>query len=337
MKKYAQLFYLFLKKHKSKWLLFILLSIVFFLIRFPYKETVRYLLTQAQSKSSVEFQYKSFYIQPLGPWLVFKNPEISGTGKIKSFLKVDQIKLRPSYKSLWQLKPGALIHLKWFPNSLISIQIRKKIIKKNSARWLAHIKARNLPPHKLRTLAPFLAQMKGTLNGDIELLLDPKFTTQPKGFWNISAKKIQSKALSYTFPGAVGTINLPPLEWSKIHSQGKIQEGEFVISDLNLGAEKDAFQLKMRGLVSLDFVKSGFSKKVRPRFKSYHLGLDILVHEDLKPRLYFLDLFFSAAGSQTLKGQRYLAKIKGSTAQFFDMTPVKKRPTLQEIQNPLTE
>ncbi len=334
MKKYRDKIYKFLKKHKNKWLLFLLFSVVFFLIRFPYKETVLYFLTQIKNKSPVEFQYESFYIHPLGPWLVFKNPEISGLGKQKGSFKAEQIKLRPSYKSLLNIKPGAVIRVKWSYDSLLNIQIKKKKIKKGRFGWFARLKGRNFHPAKLSAFVPFLSKTKGTINGDMEIFLDPEFITQPVGFWNIRAGGFHSEALSYTFPGAVGTINLPSLKWSQIHFQGKIREGEFIISDLTLGAKKDTFQLKTRGLVSLDFVKSGFSKKVRPRFKSYHLGLDILADEELKPRLYFLDLFFSSAGSQTPQGLRYVAEIKGSTALFFDMTPVPQLPTLQEIQNP---
>ena len=334
LKKYFQILYQFLKTHKSKWFVLIVLSGTFFLIRFPYEEAVLYLMNKVteQTKFSIKLKYKSFYINPLGPSLVFNNPEILTTNQSTSF-KAEQLSLRPSYTALLQLKTGGVITLKW-PDSVLNMTIRKKQIEKNKPGWFIHIDTHNFNPVFLRFFIPILSKTSGKINLDMEMLLDPKFEKQPEGSWFLNGTDFHSQALSYTFPGAIGAISLPSFQWNRIHSNGEIRKGEIIISDIALGTKKDAFQLKTRGIISID-IKKDFSKKIKPRLKNYNMGMEILINEDLKPKLYFLDLFFSSIESKTSQGWRYLGHIKGNTANFFDLSPVSQLPTLKEIQNPV--
>ncbi len=337
LKKYIHAVYLFLKKHKSKWILCILLSVVFILIRFPYEEAVLYLTNQVRerTKSSIQFKYESFYINPIGPTLVFKNSEIL-TLATQGVFKVDELKLRASYASLLQLKPGGIITLKW-SDSVLNLTIRKKRLKKNQIGWFVHLKGQNFNPAFLSAFAPVLSKTTGKINIDMKMLLDPGFEIQPVGSWSVTGWKIQSQALSYKFPGTIGTISLPSFKWGSISSYGTVKEGEVIISEFFLGEKKDAFQIKSRGVIFVDFTKKGLSKAVKPLLKNYNVGLEILASEDLKPKLYFLDLFFSSVGSQTPQGWRYLAQMKGNAVNFFDMAPVTQLPTLKEIQEPVND
>ena len=336
-KNYLPALYKFLKKHKRKWVVFILLSCAFFLIRFPYEEAISYLIGQLRerTKSPIQFKYESFYIHPLGPSIVFKKPEIL-TSTTQTPFKAAELRLRPSYKALLQLKPGGIVTLKW-PNSVLNVIVRKKQIKKDIEGWFMNVKAQNFNPSFLSSFIPILSKTTGKITLDIDLLLDPRFEIQPTGAWNITGYNVQNQALSYTFPGATGTISLPSFQWSQISSQGQMKEGETIISNVSFGEKKDAFQVKTRGIVSVNFIKQEFSKRIIPRLKSYNIGLEVLASEDLKPKLYFLDLFFSSVASETPQGWRYLAHIKGNAANFFDLSPVKQLPTLQEIQNPPDE
>ncbi|MYE07584.1 MAG: hypothetical protein F4X95_02375 [Oligoflexia bacterium] len=336
-KNYLPALYKFLKKHKRKWVVFILLSCLFFLIRFPYEEAISYLIGQLRdkTKSPIQFKYESFYIHPLGPAIVFKNPEIL-TPTTQTPFKAAELRLRPSYKSLLQLKPGGIVILKW-PGSLLNVIVGKQQMEKDISGWFINIKAQNFNPSFLSSFLPILSKTKGKINLNIDLLLDPRFQIQPSGAWNITGYNIHSQALSYTFPGAIGTISLPAFQWSKVHSQGEMKKGDAIVSDASLGEKKDRFQIKTRGVMSVKFMKQGFSNKMIPRLKSYNIGLEILAEEDLKPKLYFLDILFSSVASETPQGWRYLAQLKGNVANFFDLSPVKQLPTLQEIQDPPEE
>ncbi|MDE0118534.1 MAG: hypothetical protein OXM55_00810 [Bdellovibrionales bacterium] len=334
-KKYLPVLYHFLKKHKRKWLVFILLSCAFFLIRFPYEEAISYLIGQLRknTKSPIQFQYDRFYIHPLGPSIVFKNPEILTPTTLTPF-KATELRFRPSYKSLLQLKPGGILILKW-PDSLLNVTVGKQQMDKDIEGWFINIKAQNFNPSFLSPFLPILSKTKGKVNFNINMLLDPRFQIQPSGNWSITGYNIQSQALSYTFPGAIGTISLPAFQWSQIRSEGEMKKGDALISDASLGEKKDSFQIKTRGVMSFKLMKQGFSNKIIPRLKSYNIGLEILASEDLKPKLYFLDILFSSVASETPQGWHYLAQVKGNAANFFDLSPVKQLPTLQEIQNPL--
>ena len=337
-KNYLSALYNFLKKHKLKWIVFILLSCTFFLIRFPYEEAISYLIGQLRkkTKSTIQFQYDSFYIHPLGPSLVFKNPEIL-TPTSQSPFRTAELRLRPSYKSLLQLKPGGIVTLKW-PKSSLNMTIRKKQMEKDIEGWFINITSQNLNPSVLGSFIPILSNTKGKINLGIELLLDPQFQTQPNGSWNISGYNIKTQAVSHTFPGTFGTINLPAFQWSQMSLQGEMKKGEILISEASLGKNKDNLQIKTRGVMSFNIMKkAGVVNKIAPQLKSYTMGLEILASEDLKPKLYFLDLLFSPVASKTPQGWQYLAYVKGNAANFFDLSPVKQLPTLQEIQNPPEE
>ncbi len=333
--KYIKILYQFLKHHKGKWLVFILFSIVFFLIRFPYEETVLYLMNQLQkqTKSSIQLRYDSFHINPLGPALVFSNPKII-TPVNQSTFTAQQLNVRPSYKSLLQLKEGFVVTLKW-PASTVKATIRKKQIKKDLSGWFLKLKTHNFNPSLIKAFVSPLSKTKGKINIDMEVVVDPTFETQPEGSWSLSGENIYSQAFSYTFPNGMDVISLPDFKWSRINSIGQIKKGEITISDISFGEKTDVFQIKSRGIVSVNFIKKGFSKKIRPLFKSYNLGLDILIGEDWQQLERPLDLLLKNIKSKTPQGWHYLGHLKGNTANFLNPpTPVSKLPTLQEIQNP---
>ena len=336
--KYFQYLYQWFKKYKKKWLVFILFSGLFFFIRLPYEETVLYLISQLKekTKSSIQLKYKSFYINPLRFSLVFNKPEISTTAT-QNTLRAAQLSLRPLYSSLLRLKAGGIITLKW-PGSHLFITVRKEQIEKTKAGWFIRVKARNFNPVFLRTFAPMLSKIKGKINLDMEMLLDPDFGIPPKGYWSLNGKKINSQAFSYKLSEVIGSISLPPFQWSRINFEGRTQNGELFISDISLGEKKDAFQLKGRGFIRIDFIRQNFSgQRVKPRLRNYSLGLDILTSEDLKSKLYLLDMVLPSIGSETPQGWRYLARIKGNATQLFDPVPVSQLPTLEDLQKATSE
>ena len=345
LKKFSGFILRFFKTHKWKWLSFVLLFFVFFLIRFPYEATAEYLINQIRktTKIPVRIKYENFYIHPMGPAVVFQKPEILTTKNQPPFT-AEKIILRPSYKSLLRLQPGGTAVLKW-PDSSLTVTIGRKRVatdpaskREPSLGWSVQASSSGgFNPYVLHSFWPMLTKIEGKINFNIQLLVDPTFNTQPEGQWSINGANFQSRALSYTFPGAVGTISLPAFAWSRVNFQGKTKEGETVITDLSLGGGKDAFQLKTRGIVRANLTMRRFSKRIAPRFKNYNIGVDILADQELKSKLYFLDLFFQSAESQTAQGSRYLLNIKGNTANPFDSTAVTSLPTLQEIQNPPEE
>ena len=333
LKKYLKKTLQFLKTQKYKWLAFFLLAIGFFLIRFPYEEAVLYFIDQAQknTKYFAKLKYGDFYIHPIGPKLVFKEARIF-TKSTQKPLRVDQLSIRPSYQALLRLKLGAVVNLKW-SDSNVQLQLRKTSLKNSrSGGWLIQLQTKNFKPSVLQSLSPVFLKTKGLINARLKALIDPHFEVQPNGFWQIEGQNIQSQILSYTFPGTIGTISLPHFKWRRISSKGHLKEGELIIADISIGTNKDKFQLQSKGSVFVDFKKLGISSNnIKPRLKSYYLGLDIVTSLELKPKLYFLDLFLSAAKTKTPNGLRYIAEIKGNAANFFNLTPVSELPSLEQM------
>ncbi len=336
IKKILMAVLLFFKTHKKKWLLFFLFSILFFLLRFPYESAMLYLISHVQKKtgSAVQIKYESFYINPLNPSLVFRQPEIT-IKKYQSVLRARQLQISPSYTSLLRGKAGGTFTLKW-PSSSLKLTFRQKSMGKNKKGWLVQVKSQNTDPSLLGAFVSVLSHTKGKINLDMELWVDPLFETQPEGFWRLTGRDFQSQALSYTFPGDMGAISLPHFKWLSLSAEGQIKKGEISLTDISCGDKKDSFQIQSRGIVSLNFTKQTFSKRVIFNLKSYSLGVKVLVREELQHKLRFLDWFLEETKRKTPEGWLYMAHIKGNRA-IFDPSPVDKLPTLSEIKQSPTE
>ena len=340
IRKYLQILWQWLKTHKKKWLLCIILTGVIVLIRFPYEEAILHLINQVnkQTKYSIQLKYESLYINPLGPAIVFNKPEISTKINQNTF-KAEKLSFRPSYKSLIQLKQGGVITLKW-QNSILKMSIRKKNLntkkpdEKKKIGWIVHVNTKNFNPVVLNSFIPALSKTKGNINADIEITVDPTMGQQPEGYWNITGRNVYIQALSYTFPGKLlGGISLPSFQWSQIHSQGQIKKSEVSITNLSLGGKTDDFQLKTRGTLSMKFIPS-VTGQIRLNMRNYNLGLEILANENLESQFYSLDLLFSKIKSKTPKGWRYLGRVRGNTTTLPSISAVSQLPTLEDIKNP---
>ena len=321
--------------YKKQCYVFLVLSVLFFFIQFPYNESILYLLDKAKEYSQFAFNmnYKSFYLNPIGgPAVVFKEPEIQmeTTGQI---LKAEHLALYPSYKALLTFQPGGGFTIKWSDSELV-FHIRKKKINKEKTGLLVSIKTNRLNIFHLRAFFPLLSKLSGFIRLNAELLIDPEFSQAPQGFWTLSAQNVKSRSLSYTFPGSIGTISLPAFQWNRIQSSGTMENGQIFITDTFIGEKADPFQIKTRGIVTLNYYPQSFSRVPRVQIRNYDLGMEIITHSNIKPRLYFLDILFSSVESKTAYGSHYLALLQGNSANFFNLSKISKLPTLEEIRNP---
>jgi len=320
--------------YKKKWLVFILLSIFFFAWRFPYNESILYLIDKIRVTSGLGFyiNYKKVYLSLLGPALVFEEPEIQleSTGDI---FKVEEIHIYPSYKALMTLKAGVGLTLKW-SDSEVSLIARKKRLNRETIGVLVSIKSARFDLSQLSDFFPIFSKISGyvRLNGD--LWVDPEFNKPPEGSWRFSGRNVNSRALSYTFPGSIGTISLPTFQWSRFLSQGTIENGKILIAETSMGEKNDPFQIKTRGMIELNFFRQSFSQIPRIQLNNYTLGMEIITHSNIKSKLYFLDIFFSSVEEKTSYGSHYLVLLQGNKANLFDMSQITKLPTLEEILEP---
>ena len=333
-KKYLVIAWHGLKTYRLTILVFFLLFGLFLFIRFPYEKALSFALDRVfrQGMVPVQLYYDSVYISPIGPAIVFNHPriQIDNSGK---YLKLEQIKVSPNYRSLLSLRPGLVFIFKWSQNEAL-VSVRKTNWGSENLRLVFAVKA-NFNPSVLRSAWPLVSKLSGVFYVNTELIWeDTGGDIELSGFWSVQGGKIHVKALSYTFPGTIGTISLPSFHWSRFHSNGRIHKNSIMVSDLSIGGLKDIFQLKTRGIYQLGIVKKSFSPRPSIYLKSYDIGLDILVHEDLKTKLYFLDLILSSVEKKNNSGSRYLARIKGNRVNFFNISSVSDLPTLKDIQNP---
>ena len=331
------------RRYKKKLFLFLALVLLFFTIRFPYEEGVSFLLNQIKKGTNNAFNlhYDSFSINPIGPTIVFRQPEVY-IRAIDTTLKVRQIKLSPSYLSLLTLNLGGKINVLLQNASHLHIVLKQKKIKNSQNGVALDINIPRLDPQALRSIFPQITQWKsGSIQFKMTVELDPSFTAQPEGIWFLEGKNLETRALSFSSftqnPNTIGigSFPFPPFKWGKIFSRGSVKDGEIQVSSLHIGEEKDSFQVKLAGLALVPLQRGSYSPMPRGKLESYDFGIEVQATDAIKSKLFFLDLLFGN-DAQTKEGHKtkYLARVSGNRSQKFSLTPIQKLPTLEEIISP---
>ena len=324
-----------LSSHRRKVLIFVCGALFFFLLKFPYNEAVFYLVRQVEERArgAFGFNYGSFYFTPWGPEVVFKEPEIRIRG-LEGVIKVKELGLFPSYGALLSLRRGVGVVVRWQDASELEVVIRERGLSRGREGFLITVRSSLFKLSHLKAWMPVLAKVSGYASFHFEFLVDSSFEEAPVGFWSFAGRNLSTQALSYTFPGNIGTISLPAFQWASARSTGTInREGRLRLVEAGIGVAQDPFQMKLRGVLEMDF-KSSFSLMPGVSLKNYDMALDILAAPDIKPKLYFLDILLSSVENKTAGGSRYLARLRGSKSGLFNLSRLSRWLTMQEMENP---
>ena len=285
MKQLLNKFQSFIKANKKFFFAGLALFIALFLFIFPYNDAIEKITFKALKSSPINIQYDSSSIHFFPPGISFKKIEASADF-FSSPLLTGKIVIYPFYKALFALKPGVRIRI-YFDKSYLDLFLRKTFASKNYENP-AQIKVHstNLPFEHLKFFSPFFINSKGVLDLFLDLTIDLKYSSQPKGEIRFKAQNIWFQPYSFT-KKYLGAINLPHLKWGALAGDMKMERGKLDVANVTIGKQNDALYLQSKGFVNISWNRFGMN------LKNYNLELDLRLSQFMKPQLYFVDLFLS--------------------------------------------
>ena len=235
------------KFHKLKIFVFIFSTFIFLVILFPYSES-GYLLSRFVSEQTRGVMYfKTEKIEPsLIPLeLVFKQ-SVFGSPWLKD-LSVKDIRVKPVFMGA---NVGAQTQLGDIWGGQIRLQVQQKLLPVDTD-WNQSF---NLSAKQIQLgqvfqslLTPF--RLEGSLDLVSRLNVYSKKAAS-KGQFQVLGKTLHVPAM--TLPSQLGPVDFPDLNFSKLNIRGSLKDQQLVVENLFLGDKKDAFFLKVAGVLDLN-------------------------------------------------------------------------------------
>lgn len=299
-------------KQKKVLILLVLLTVLFFSVRFPWntllEKTVKKIQKQSASKLRTDFESLSFNFFP--PGVEVQN--LSVYYKRKN-LFLDRIQFSIllnkwlAFKRAWRLKLTK-------GNSFLYLDFWKKEKASEDnpeVSFINYFINSHSPSLDLELVNSFFpdikAEGKAKLRFDYEGHLERM--EQSKAFLSLA---IQGVRLSQTeIQTHLGPLNLPPISWKEGEILMNLKEGELIFQKLRLGSPSDDFIVQVKGSGSLIYSYGSV------RLNSYDLQLQMDVDKTFPVNL--LDLMF--AGYKEDKGSffRYRLRVIGQGQQVPNM------------------
>lgn len=302
--------------HKFKIFFVFFLTLVFYVLFFPYYQLSG--LIEAQiSKSSrgqtqVSFSDLSLSVIPFG--ISAENVSIY-TPQMPSALSIKKAYIKPSIGALLRFKKGGVLTAEQiFGGDLIlNFSDLGQGTSKNKQSEMVNIQAQfsNIDLNKFANWykAPF--STAGSLSGSFDIKLDNKAFEQPLGNFQFQGKNVK-------LPSSVKLMGmdllLPEGGLKKMDLKGRLSNGQLNIPESTFGTATDVIYGKVKGSMGLNFMSSG--GRLTPRPSEYDFSLDLNLDKTTEQKIgSLLSMVLSDAKggkSPTVDGgSRYLLGLKG--------------------------
>ena len=129
----------------------------------------------------------------------------------------------------------------------------------------------------LMKLAQQNLPLKGKIDGETELTIDPTMIQQPSGKIKIKAGAIELP--NSQIPTPIGPLDLPAIKLSELQIYGNLKDRVLNLDSSSFGTSKDELSGKIDGTLGLQF--DNFGGHVQPRLTNYELRLDMRVKDRL--------------------------------------------------------
>jgi type II secretion system protein N len=308
--------------HKAKIFLFVVLSLVFSVVYFPYNDLSDKIsaIVSEQTGNSVYLQFDDLSLGFL-PQPGLKMTNVLAETAMASDIRAKTVRVAPSILGLLTMKPhfGKIQADDLFKGNLnLSLSNSSKIkapMAVNADLDYIHFDIKQI----LKTFpqVPITATGNASLTANIDADLDMQ--SQPEGDFALQGAKILIPAFSLNLPQAGGDIALPKLTLEKLLVKGKLKNGKLIFNDTMLGTTKDDLYAKIGGDIDLR-VTPGSGAVIN----YYNLVIDFTIKENLKTQLgsymALLDGMFGRFKSQSLDGSRYTFRMQFNP--FNDPMPI---------------
>ena len=293
----------FLWKFRKRIGFVILFTLLFFSLRFPWKDVVEKGIQKVQEKVPVArgFEPKKTRLGFFPPRLVLQ--EVSYYHKkFKKPLLLDALSFSPDWMKWLAFKPSWKFYGKKGPSSLSltfwgeertleEIQHKYWIVKAHSPYFSLEILEDVMPRIKISGLLSFDFQSEWSLRE----WKDSKASLELKG--------TRVHLLPYRLDTAMGPLEFPEIKWTEGKAILRLKEGTVLIESLRLGRNIDDFYLQFRGNAEI------FRTYKRFRLGAYDFQAQIDVSKSFK--MGFMDLMLSGTKEELGAKYRYKVRITG--------------------------
>lgn len=295
----------YIKKY-GKWVvLTVLLTFVFFALRFPWDKAAQKIAEKVLKTLPLNTDPGNAKILLFPPGMAFYKSAFNEPSFLSS-MEMDELQVYPAFSKLLALNPAIRIFIKkensrmraslWIESKKSEdVKIKEIHLKGGSSDFnLSLLNALNYP-----------LNISGKIHFRFEFMFPRRNLRKAEGKIGFSGSEIKIKDSSVVT--TLGNITLPDLKWSEVSFKASLKEEELTVEKLQLGVEKDSLFVQLRGNIELK------ARGNRFQLSYYDLQTQIEVKKDLKSSLItLLDGFLSETKTVVESGTRYQARIKGS-------------------------
>lgn len=315
------------KFHKFKIFFVFFLTIVFYVLFFPYHQLSGIIEGQiskaSRGQTQVSFSDLSLSIVPFG---ISANKVSVYTPQMPSPLFIDRAYIRPSIADLLRFKNGGVLKAEniWGGNLTFQFselgQGNSKNKESQMMRLVADFDGINLNKFATWFKAPF--STSGRLKGKMDLTMDQKGIEQPNGSFEIQGSKVK---LPSTVKVMQMDLLLPEGELKTLNFKAKLAAGQLTLQESTLGAPSDVIHGKVKGFMGLSFVPMG--GRIAPRPSQYDFSIDLNLDKKTEQKIGTLltTVLLNGRGGKSPTvdgGSRYLLGIKGFPGSNPNIVPL---------------
>ncbi len=316
-----------LKFHKFKIFFVFFLTLIFYIVLFPYYQLSGLIESQiskaSRGQTQVSFSDLSLSVIPFG---ISANNISIFTPQMPSALFIKKAVIRPSIGALLRFKKGGVLQAEniFGGDLILNFSDLGQGTSKNKESEMVQITSqfKNINLNKLATWykAPF--STSGLLSGNFDFKLDLKAFEQPLGAFQMLGQKVQ---LPSSIKLGQMDLLLPEGEMKKIDFKGKLANGQLTVLESILGAPSDVINGKVKGSMGLTLVSSGGRLQPRPSQYDYSLDLNLDKKTEQKIGTLLTTVLLNGKGGKSPTvdgGARYLLSIKGFPGSAPNIEPL---------------
>lgn len=291
------------KKLRLALLLFVVSSIVFFVLLFPLNDLGDLITSQVGklSHNQVYFQFDDLALSALPPGLQMSNVYVE-TMQI-SGLKARDVTVLPFITGLLKGKPYGHVNATGILHGDVSLSVSSASPgEKGTERTTIELGAKKLSLKDIRSLLGLPFFIQGELNLDTKALADLTFQEQPDVDLNIALTKFELPPTNVNT--MFGPLTLPELKLKQIELKGRLSGGTFIIEKGELGQAGDELQASLKGQIKISLLNMG--GQIVPQIGSYNLDVDLRTQKSFQDKA---NLFLSFLQSHQKSPGQYKFKM----------------------------
>ena len=288
-------------KYKKLFFIFLMLTSLISLLRFPWSESLEKIVRQSQKQLLLDMEFEKLKLNILPPGIAFSKISLNHSS-LKEPLVLDTFVFSMAISKWLALKKAWTVKgVKGSSSFKFSFWEEKRVVEGLESSFL-FLKG-NSPFFDFSLIQTFLPRIKMEAQASFRMQYegDIKNLGEAKGVLEIKASKI--RWLQSQIETNMGPLELPKLKWSRAEAVIRLKEGNLIIDSLELGTDNDELYLQLRGNGELIYAYNQF------RLGSYDFQTKIEVSKSLS--LSLIDLMLSGTKTELPHKYVYKARITG--------------------------